>query len=526
MLNNKKNIYIWFLAGMLGLAIFIAGYDIVFPTAAVDVQLSRQEVLDLSQKTIQDLGYETEGFNQAVKFSSRRIASAYLQKEFGIEEANKLVRAGIPIWYWNVRYFKELEKEEYGIGIDPATGKLLYLYRSIEEKASGANLEQNQAYQTALSFLSGLGFDMTAYEIKDKISKTLENRIDHSFDWQKKGFRVSEATMRLSVVVQGDKVGGFSYYLKIPEDFSRNLKKESSSGIVLGKLSHLLMLVLLISAIAYLLVEIKVAQVDWTRGIAFVIVVLALHLMGYLNGLSLIWNGYSPTVSKGVFVMMSIENFFGSLIGDSLMIFAFFTLGAIYSKGQHLNYIGKHWLRESVRAFSVAGIFLGYITLFYYIAIRFFDIWMPVDSTYSNVLGTYLPWIAPIVFALSAALHEEVMYRLLACSFIRKSLKKTWLALLIPAVLWGFAHSSYQIYPMYVRGIELTIFGVFIGWVYIRYGLATVVVAHFIINAFLDSFPLLRCGNLQTVISAILVLVMSPMLFLLFAEHKKIGADN
>lgn len=519
MFSLKKEVYLWFIAGLIGLALFVAGYDVVFPTAAVDVNVSRKEALDLANNYLDQLGYNTSDFETALQFASRAQASVYLQKSFGIKESNEYVRKGIPVWYWNVRFFKELEKSGFGVGIDPSNGNLIYLHRSVEEFAEGKSLKQDDAYALALDFLLKLGFDIADYQVKDKISKTLDNRVDHAFDWEKKDFKADQATMRLYVGVQGDKIGAYSYYLKVPEAFSRELTKDSSSGIVLSKLTHLAMLLLLILAIIYLIRTIKVAAVNWRSGVTFVIVVLVLHLASYLNGLPLLWNSYATTISKGVFLMMSIENFFGAVISDSLMIFAFFTLGSIYAKGMHRNHIGKHWLCESVRAFSIAGIFLGFITLFYYVAIKFFNIWMPVNSTYSNVLGSFCPWIAPIVFALSAALHEEVMYRLLGCSFVRRALDNKFLALLIPAVLWGFAHSTYQIYPMYVRGIELTIFGVFMGWVYMRHGLATVVVAHFIINAFLDSFPLLRCGDYQTVISAILVLALSPVLFLLFVQR-------
>jgi hypothetical protein len=48
---------------------------------------------------------------------------------------------------------------------------------------------------------------------------------------------------------------------------------------------------------------------------------------------------------------------------------------------------------------------------------------------------------------------------------------------------------------VYVRGIELTIAGVVFGWVFIRYGLVAMLVAHYAIDAILLAMPLLRASG-------------------------------
>jgi GNAT superfamily N-acetyltransferase len=70
------------------------------------------------------------------------------------------------------------------------------------------------------------------------------------------------------------------------------------------------------------------------------------------------------------------------------------------------------------------------------------------------------------------------------------------LALIVPGVLWAFAHMGYVRDPIYMRGIELTIAAVFLeGLFFLAFDLTTTLVAHFAFNAALTAFPLLRSND-------------------------------
>jgi hypothetical protein len=88
-----------------------------------------------------------------------------------------------------------------------------------------------------------------------------------------------------------------------------------------------------------------------------------------------------------------------------------------------------------------------------------------------------------------------VLFRLFGVPFMKRFLKYTFLALLVPAAIWAFGHSNYPVYPVYVRGIELTIAGLVFGWIFIRYGLVAMFVAHYAIDAILLAMPLLSSAG-------------------------------
>ena len=72
--------------------------------------------------------------------------------------------------------------------------------------------------------------------------------------------------------------------------------------------------------------------------------------------------------------------------------------------------------------------------------------------------------------------------------------------------LWAFAHSSYAVFPIYIRGIELTIAGLIFGVAFLRLGLLTCIVAHFVVDAVLIGMPLLSSGNAAYVVSGVIVM--------------------
>ena len=94
----------------------------------------------------------------------------------------------------------------------------------------------------------------------------------------------------------------------------------------------------------------------------------------------------------------------------------------------------------------------------------------------------------------STAIYEEVLYRMFFICLFASVFKKTWPAVLISSVLWGFLHFSYQFEPYYIRGLELTLIGLFYGWVMIRYGIISVIFAHFLYNSFILSVYEHQCG--------------------------------
>ena len=133
---------------------------------------------------------------------------------------------------------------------------------------------------------------------------------------------------------------------------------------------------------------------------------------------------------------------------------------------------------------------------------------MPAEGPHSDIFNFTLPFLTPLTISVIAAVSEEVTYRLFGISLIKRYLKSTVLALLIPAAIWAFAHSTYPVFPAYIRGIELTIGGVIFGIAYLRLGIVTCIVAHFVLDAVLIGMPLLTSGNTTYIVSGAVVMAL------------------
>ncbi|MBI4846459.1 MAG: CPBP family intramembrane metalloprotease [Candidatus Omnitrophica bacterium] len=536
-MGNKKELLLWLLTAVAGLTIFLLFFNHAFPIASIDIRLDKTEVLSKAMEFIKAQGVAVKDFDRTILFDSDYTASVFLQKKLGIKKANEVIKKEVPVWFWSLRWFKELQKEGLYCAVDPATGEIIGFEHSLLEDAEGANLNADEALVIAKEKVVLQGINLQDYELKENTQKQQRNRTDHYFTWEKKDYSIDQAHLRLSISVCGDTLGSFNRYLDVPEEFIRQLQKELSFGQVLSLLTIICMFALGISALVIFVIKFKEDSLRIKFGLFYGIVVMGLSLADFLNSIPLLWAAYPDTMSKGVFISISLVSaLLGALI-IGVVIFLFGNSGECLSRQV---WASKLFLLEAIKnkqagmiviarpfivGYSLGFVFLGYVTSFYLIAIKFFNIWMPPEAEYSNILGTSMPFLFPLTVAASAALSEEFMFRLFSISFFKKYFKLTWLSVLIPALVWAFAHSNYPVFPAYIRGIELTVAGIIFGMVFLRYGLESVIIAHFVIDAVLAAMPLLKSHNPYFVLSGLIVIALAflplPVLCLFLNKKRK-----
>jgi len=536
MKKAKFNLIGWIFAGIAGLIIFMLLFSHAFPIASINIKLSKQDIIDKATVFINSQGFDLDQYEMTMLFDSDYYTSVYLQKTQGMKKANELIAEGIPVWYWSIRWFKELEKEGFYCAVDPQSGEIVYFEHFLLDDAKGANLSKDEAVTLAKQKVIAQGVDIKAYELKEDNVAEQKNRTDYQFIWEKQNYAIDDAHLRYGVSIYGDTTGSFAKYLDIPEQFVRDLKKEVSFGRVLSMITLVLIFLLFIAAIVTLVIQFKYDKVNWKFGLFFGVSVCLLAITDFVNNIPLLWNAYPDTSSKAVFLSVSMGS---ALIGSLMIGLLIFLFGAsgeslsrevIKSREGLFDFIwnkktkDKDLVSPFVIGYCLGFIFLGYVTLFYVIGTKFFNIWMPPEVEYSNMLGTTLPFLFPLTVAVSASVSEEFMFRLFSISFFKKYFKRTWLAVLIPAVIWAFAHSNYPVFPAYVRGIELTIAGVVFGIAFLRYGLATALIAHFVIDAALVGLPLIKSQDPYFKLSGIIVIsiaLMPGLVMALIAKKKR-----
>src|SRR6266851_2065348 len=190
--SEKRALVLWVAAGILGIVFAQKYFFRAFPEASVNFQVSREEALAREQKFVTGLGENVSGYKSSIVFAVDNDACAsngipecakiYLEREVGLREANRLMSSELNIWYWEVRFFKPLQEEEFEVRVSPS-GQIVGYDHRIEEARAGPSLERAAAETAAQNYLtSKLGMDLKSWDVlpEEANSKKKPNRLDWS----------------------------------------------------------------------------------------------------------------------------------------------------------------------------------------------------------------------------------------------------------------------------------------------------------------------------------------------------------
>ena len=487
-------------------------YD-AFPEATIDFRITREEAGERARTFLDGRGLDLEGYRHSAIFRFDGTAKTFLERELGLEGATALIGNPVRLWRWSNRWVRELEKEEFRVQYTTA-GELAGFSHMIEEEAEGASLDQAEARSLAERFLSDtMGRDLAGLTFVEAEITERPNRSDHAFTWKLSDFEVSEATYRLTVGIQGDQVGRYSEYLKVPEAWQREYQELRSYNEATGLVAAVLMILTWIAMLVILTQSIRARDVRWKTVTVFTAIAFALTFLAELNTLPLTEYNFDTTGTYGSFLTGHLLLALLTALGQAVLI-GFLTAGAepIYrrsygdqvSLNQQFLPAGirtKRFLTGTVIGLTMTALFVAYQTVFYVVADDL-GAWSPAQIPYDQMVNTYIPWVVVLLIGFMPAVSEEFTSRAFSIPFLQRFLKKRWLAIVISALVWGFAHAGYPQQPFYIRGIEVGLAGIAVGYVMIRWGLLPALVWHYTIDALYTAMILLRSSNSYFVVSA------------------------
>ena len=162
--SDKRILALWIICGILG-ALFAHKYFFrAFPEASVDFKVSRPEAQTRAKQFVEGLGENLTGYESTIVFSVDEQAKTYLERGLGLQEANHLMASQLNIWYWDVRFFRPQQEEEFLVRISPA-GKVVGFEHKIEEARKLPSFSNDQAVAAAEAFAqSKLGMNLSQWE--------------------------------------------------------------------------------------------------------------------------------------------------------------------------------------------------------------------------------------------------------------------------------------------------------------------------------------------------------------------------
>jgi len=526
--SDKRALLLWVLLGIVGVVFAQKYFFRAFPEASVDFKVSRAEALARAKQFVGSLGEDVSGYQSAIVFDVDDNAKTYLEREVGLQQANQLMASELNIWYWNVRFFRPQQEEEFYVRVSPA-GQIVGYEHKIEEARAGPSLERAAAETAAQEFLrSKMGVDLSAWDFlpEEANSSKKPGRLDWSFTWEKHGFRAKDAPYRLRAGLHGDRAGSSEEFLHVPEAWERSYAKLRSTNILYNQVAIVPYLALLVAAIGLgVLLTIR-KQTSWGGAIKLGIIVAILLTFMQLNNWPLERMSYDTNTAYGGFVLKQILSaiLFGvaSALTISLILPGAEPLYRASQPGKLRLYKAltlrglrsKEFFSAATVGLSLAAAHIGFIVAFYIVATHY-GAWAPQELNYENSVNTTFPWIAGVAIGVLAATSEEFLFRLFAIPFLKRLTGSTIVAVIVPAFCWSFLHSAYPNEPPYIRGLEVGLIGIVAGIVMLRWGILATLIWHYTVDASLVGLLLVRSNSLYFKISGVVVglAALAPLIF-------------
>ncbi|HXA51397.1 MAG TPA: type II CAAX endopeptidase family protein [Candidatus Acidoferrum sp.] len=526
---------------LLGVTVWFSAVNFhrAFPEASIDFQVNRDQARLVAARFLTSERYQVEGYREASQFDYDDEAKTFLEREAGLEEANRIMGSRVRLWRWSYRWFRPLQKEEYSVEITPR-GALAGFAHLLPDDAARPDTTAAQARSIAENFLrTRLGRNPASMDFVDSSEVVRAHRTDRTYTWKDRDFNLHDATYRFEVAVLGDEPGEYREYLKVPEQWSRDYQKLRSNNEAASLVDGVVTLLLGIGMLVVIVIRVRRHDIPWRRAAMVGVLGMALGFLAQLNEFPLHEFGYPTTDSYASFLARQLLQAVLAALGSGGLLFVLaagaeplyreafpnqISLGSLFTRRGLRT---KRFLLGSILGITLTGIFIAYQTGFYILAFRF-GAWSPADVPYSDLLNTKFPWAFVLFGGFFPAVSEEFTFRMFAIPFLRKVTRSWVAALVLAGFIWGFGHAAYPQQPFWIRGVEVGIGGVALGIIMLRWGILPTLVWHYSVDAMYSAMLLVRSPNLYLKLSgaASAGIIVLPVIAALVMYWRRGGFDS
>lgn len=492
----SKDVILLTVLGLALLVVSVCCRDDAFPAASLDIKVSKQDAVKLAQAFATTTGfYLPDKIVSSTYFNSDSDASTFLEYEYPLAQANELMRKEIPIWYWKVHLVDDKSEElQVAVGVN---GSLHSFERELNRDKSIPSVSHDVAERQIIDFTAHeLRIPLSNWKLISDQESSLPKRTDHSFIWEDQQKDYKGSHLRISATVSGDKISKFQYFLHVPDSFDQKFKWLRAQNRALANIPIIIVILFALSLPVLFLRNWTKNQLRVKFAVSCGLIGAAVNFVSSLNNTATIIIGTSNWSMDTFLAKHFIDDISSALMTGALCTIFFGAIEAVYRHWytKHLSFeLIFNQTSNALRSISVAksavlgtaifGITTGYQVIFFLTA-KHYGLWSPLAVHDRAVIDNFCPAWHAISVGIKASTLEELGFRIFMLIVIQRVTKSFWLANILQAAIWGFAHCSYPVEPPYARGIELGLLGLFYGWVMRRYGVLSLIMGHYAFDVY------------------------------------------
>jgi len=532
---SKKQIY-WLAAGLI-IAVLIV---VLYPYStfnALKMNITSSEAVTKAQHFLEKEKFNIDGFKREAFLDDALIENRYILKKLGNDAYKEYIHAKKRSTFgWIVMFYQDLPRQLpqtiYWVDVS-SEGNVHGFRRELPDTISIQSVSKPEATAIMNSSITGwLGSEFNGFSLVESKEESYSKRTDFSFRWEKAEPKLS-GKLVITGVVQGNKVGNFSYYFEVPQTDREYI---GSTDAIYGTVSAVFVVFLIMIAFFLFLKKYHQGEVWITLGRNLLIFFYVVAFIGLINiypslGLGTQLGNLSFTFVK---IFIFVINAFIVDFFIALLIFASWTVGESYARSlwpEKLRGIDSlikgHMFTVSTGNSLIRGLIIGSGLALSVIA---GSILLNRPNTFAFIsqvsfldfLGGSIPAIGVLVGGLQAALITSIAITFFTVNTSYHRWKKKWVSILLTGVVMtlGFAIA---VTPPSLNNFGLNllshfVFGCFLAYLYFEFDLLFVASTLFYYTIIMKCIILFSAGHpFYTVNLAFLIvpIVTAPVIYII-----------
>lgn len=486
--------------------------------------ISKEQATQSARSFAASMAYYTlpsDNGKTLVTYQTHSDIYGYMAKTKQLDSYNQKWEAAYPYDVFRVRLPDEDNGGYLNVDVHMRTGKVVgfkrevpsSLYASAEAEQdknkrnatiqlAEGNLPLDEKEQLASGILAEFGYDAPKLQLDTREG---EGGLTYT-DADK---QIGDSKLELNFTFENGAVRSFESVFSVPEEHINYVKDQTrqANWMTYGGYAFLTFVLGVLAIIYSILTR---AHTSFKRGIILSLVYFAASVIGTLNmiplfqaqGLSSFMLAFLMLMQTGITLVMSATIYLSLVAGDGMWR----KIGLNpWPRAKEPGY-GKYVLHSMYTGYLWAFILLGVQSILFFILERSIGSWSTTSADQSTYNMSYA-WIFPIM-AWMAGIGEETVYRLFGIRMMQKIVRNTFIACLIPTLIWALGHTLYPIYPVITRPIELMVIGLLFSLVMLRHGFIAVVFSHVIFDSLLMGLSLIFMGDALNISAGIFWIVL------------------